>query len=94
MNLSKNMGTLDRGLRGAVGVILAVLVYLGFITGTWAVVAGVVSVLLVLTSVVGFCPPYALFGWNTCGCTTAKPPAFQGGAGGDGDSGGGGGDGD
>ncbi len=68
MNVPKNMGKTDRVLRSMGGVVLATLVYLGLITGVWAVVAGVVAALLMLTSIVGFCPPYALFGWSTCGC--------------------------
>ncbi len=68
MKIPKNMGSTDRVLRSVGGVVLASLVYLGIITGIWALLAGVAAVALVLTSIVGFCPPYALFGWNTCAC--------------------------
>lgn len=78
MNLPKNMGKTDRVLRGVGGVVLVTLVYLGLITGVWAVVAGVAAVLLILTSIIGFCPPYALFGWNTCGCATEGAPPSAG----------------
>lgn len=78
MKIPKNMGGTDRVLRGLVGGVLAVLVYLGLITGTWAIVAGVAAVALILTSIVGFCPPYALFGWNTCWCVAENTPPTAG----------------
>lgn len=64
--MTKNMGTLDKTLRVIVAVVLAALIYTGQITGTWAIVAGVVAAVFVLTSLVGFCPAYLPFGLKTC----------------------------
>lgn len=64
--MPKNMGSLDKGLRIVVAIVLAVLVYTGQITGTLAIVAGVVAAVFVLTSLVGFCPAYLPIGLNTC----------------------------
>lgn len=64
--MTKNMGSLDKTLRVIVAVVLAVLIFTGQITGTWAIVAGVVAAVFVLTSLVGFCPAYLPFGINTC----------------------------
>lgn len=64
--MPKNMGSLDKTMRVIVAVLLAVLIYLGKITGTWAMVAGVVAAVFVLTSLVGFCPAYLPLGMNTC----------------------------
>jgi hypothetical protein len=68
MKFQNNMGGIDRILRGAVGVGLALLVYVGAITGFWAIAVGVLALALMVTSMLGYCPPYALLGWNTCGC--------------------------
>lgn len=61
------MGTTDRVLRVIVAIVLAVLYYNGTITGTLGLTLIVLSVVFVLTSLVGFCPLYLPFGMNTCG---------------------------
>ena len=60
MNL-KNEGTLDRALRILVGVVLVSLVFVGP-QSAW----GWVGLVPLLTGLVGYCPAYSLFGWNTC----------------------------
>lgn len=64
--MKKNMGTTDRVLRVIVAIVLAVLYYNGTITGTLGLTLIVLSVVFVLTSLVGFCPLYLPFGMNTC----------------------------
>lgn len=64
--MKKNMGTTDRVLRVVAAVIIAGLYYNGTITGTLGLTLIVLSVIFVLTSLVGFCPLYLLFGMNTC----------------------------
>lgn len=64
--MPKNMGSLDKTLRVIVAVVLALLVFMGQITGTWAIVAGVVAAVFILTSLVGICPAYLPFGIKTC----------------------------
>jgi hypothetical protein len=64
--MKTNMGTLDKVLRVAVAAVIAGL-YLGnVISGTIAIVGLVVVVIFLLTSTIGFCPLYAVFGLNTC----------------------------
>jgi hypothetical protein len=64
--MKTNMGTLDKVLRIAVAAVIAGL-YLGnVISGTIAIVGLVVVGIFLLTSIVGFCPLYAVFGLNTC----------------------------
>lgn len=60
------MGTTDRVLRVIVAIVLAVLYFNGTITGTLGLTLIVLSVVFVLTSLVGFCPLYLPFGMNTC----------------------------
>ncbi len=68
--MTTNMGNLDRGLRAIVGLVLLYLAYTG-VFGTWAWAGYVGGAALLGTAAIGWCPPYALFGWNTC-ATKAK----------------------
>jgi hypothetical protein len=66
--MSTNMGKFDRIARI---VIAAVLVYVAFGTGfasagLWHWLALAVAAIFVLTSVVGNCPAYSVFGIKTC----------------------------
>ncbi|TVR93652.1 MAG: DUF2892 domain-containing protein [Trueperaceae bacterium] len=64
--MTVNEGTLDRSLRAIVGVVLVAAWLLGWLTGTLAIVLGIVGVVLLLTAAVGFCPLYRVLGMNTC----------------------------
>ena len=59
-----NEGTIDRVVRGVVGVIL-VIVGVMLMKGTIGIVLDVLGVILLVTGIVGFCPLYALFRINT-----------------------------
>ena len=63
--MKKNMGTADRVLRTILAVVVAILYFAGQISGTAAVILGVLAVIFLLTSAVGFCPLYAPFGIST-----------------------------
>lgn len=63
--MKKNMGTLDSIFRVLIALAVAVLYYTGQITGTAAIILGIIAVILLLTSVVSFCPLYALFRIST-----------------------------
>ncbi len=65
--MTRNMGNADRIIRPVIAVVLAALIFTGSVTGVWAIVAGVVAVAFVVTSVVGFCPGYWPFGVSTRG---------------------------
>ncbi len=54
----KNIGTPDRILRIAFAVVVAVLALFNVITGTLAIVLGLVAVILFATALVGTCPIY------------------------------------
>jgi hypothetical protein len=69
-----NMGTTDRSIRLVVVAIIAALYFTGQITGTVAVVLGVVAVVFVVTSLVGFCPAYVPFGISTRRTERPMPP--------------------
>lgn len=63
--MKKNMGLIDRLLRTALAIIVAVLYFAGQLTGTAAVVLGVIAVIFLATSSVGFCPAYKVLGIST-----------------------------
>ena len=65
MNL--NMGKADRLIRTIIAVILIGLLIGGQVTGSLAILAGVVAAIFLVTSLVGFCPLYRLLGLSTCG---------------------------
>jgi hypothetical protein len=62
----KNMGLVDRLLRVVVAVVIAYLYISGAIGGWLALVLGIVAVVFVVTSGMGFCPAYLPFKINTC----------------------------
>ena len=63
--MKKNMGTIDRVIRLLVVVVIAVLYYMGQLTGLEATILGIVAVAFLITSIVGWCPGYLPFGIST-----------------------------
>ncbi|MBM3304547.1 MAG: DUF2892 domain-containing protein [Candidatus Aminicenantes bacterium] len=63
--MKTNMGGIDRALRLVLAAVVAVLYFTGQLTGTAAVVLGILAVVFVLTSLVGFCPLYVPLGLST-----------------------------
>ncbi|MFF5380834.1 YgaP family membrane protein [Pedobacter suwonensis] len=63
--MRKNMGNLDKGLRIALAIGVGVLYYMGIISGTAAIILLVISVILIATSFMSFCPLYLPFGIST-----------------------------
>ena len=63
--MKKNMGTADRAIRVIVAVIFGVLIMTNAVSGVLAGVLGVLAVIFLLTSIVGFCPLYVPFGIST-----------------------------
>ena len=66
------MGTTDRIIRVIISIIIAGLYFTNVITGTLGLVLIVLSVVFVLTSLVSFCPLYAIFGASTCSVKEKK----------------------
>ena len=63
--MKKNMSNIDRILRVLVAIVVAVLYFTNQITGTAAIILGILAVVFLLTSVVSFCPLYAIFKFST-----------------------------
>jgi hypothetical protein len=65
--MKTNMGRWDRVLRLAAAAVIAVLLILGVLKGTAAVVMAIVAAVFVITTFVGFCPLYVPLGISTKG---------------------------
>ena len=63
--MKPNMGTLDRIIRAIVGIALIALWSLDLLQGVPATIALVVGIVLLLTALLRWCPPYSLLGINT-----------------------------
>lgn len=56
--MTKNMGSMDKGIRIALAVIIAILYFTNQITGVAAIILGIFAVVFLLTSLMSFCPLY------------------------------------
>jgi len=56
--MKQNMGTIDRAMRVAVAIIIAILYFMQIISGTLAIVLLALGAVFILTSIIGFCPLY------------------------------------
>jgi len=65
--MTKNMGNFDRAFRLVVVVAIGFAYLMGQLSGTSAIVLGVVAAAFLLTSLVGTCPAYLPFGLSTRG---------------------------
>lgn len=64
--MKKNMGITDKTIRILIAVVIAILYFTHVISGTLAIILGIIAVVFILTSLIGLCPLYLLFGINTC----------------------------
>jgi hypothetical protein len=63
--MKPNMGTLDRIIRAIHPNALIARWLLDLLQGVSAIIALVVGIVLLLTALLRWCPPYGLFGINT-----------------------------
>jgi hypothetical protein len=63
--MKKNLGNIDRVLRVAFAVLVAVLFFTNVISGGTGLIILIAAGILALTSFVSFCPVYWALGWNT-----------------------------
>ncbi|MFY0593050.1 YgaP family membrane protein [Roseivirga sp.] len=64
--MKKNMGTTDRVVRVIIVAALVALYATGTVTSLWGTVALVAAGIFTVTSLISFCPIYAIFGVKTC----------------------------
>ena len=58
------MGTVDRAIRFIIGIVMMIVGF-AVMSGAGAIVVGVIGVVLFVTSVIGWCPLYVPFRFNT-----------------------------
>lgn len=63
--MNRNIGTIDRIIRAAFSVIVALLYMAGYIDGLIAAVLGTVAFVMLATGTLGYSPLYLLFKINT-----------------------------
>lgn len=66
MNLSQNVGRIDRIARLGIGLVLAALFLAGVVAQPWNWVVATLAGIMVLTAALGFCPIYSLLRVSTC----------------------------
>jgi hypothetical protein len=59
--MTLNMGSVDRGIRAVVGLVLIALVFVGPQT-MW----GWIGIIPLATALIGWCPAYSIIGVKTC----------------------------
>ena len=64
--MKKNMGAADRVIRTLVAIAVGVLYFTDRISGTLAIVLGLVAIAFLVSSLVAWCPAYAPLGLSTC----------------------------
>ncbi len=70
--MKTNMGNTDKIVRTIIAALFAVLYLTGVVGGTLGIILLVLAVILLLTSIIGFCPLYTPFGFSTKGKEPGK----------------------
>lgn len=73
--MQKNVGSIDRAIRALVGIALLAVYFFGGLQGALGIVALVAGIVMLGTAAIGWCPPYALLGINTCGVKQGPKPS-------------------
>jgi divalent metal cation (Fe/Co/Zn/Cd) transporter len=63
--MKKNMGSADRIIRTILAIVVAILYFTDQISGTAAIILGILAIIFLLTSFIGFCPLYLPFRIST-----------------------------
>ncbi len=65
-----NVGKGDQIFRFILGFVLLLAYFLGWVSGTWGLIALIVGIIMIATAAIRFCLIYRLLGMSTC---EAKP---------------------
>lgn len=64
--MKQNMGTIDRGIRTSLALVVAILYFTENLSGLAAIILGAsFAIVFLLTSIIGFCPLYTALGIRT-----------------------------
>jgi Na+(H+)/acetate symporter ActP len=56
--MKRNMGAIDRIIRTILAVVVVVLYFTDQISGVAAIILGILAIIFLITSAIGFCPLY------------------------------------
>jgi len=63
--MKKNIGSVDKVVRLVLALVGILLAFTKVVTGTWAIIVLIIAAVLIVTSLIGYCPLYVLLGINT-----------------------------
>lgn len=63
--MKKNIRSIDRIIRFLLAAAVAILYFTNIISGTLAMVSGIIAIILAATAITGFCPVYYALGITT-----------------------------
>ncbi len=63
--MKKNVGSIDKGIRILVALIMVVLYFTNVISGTIGIILLALSAVFVITSLLSYCPIWQVLGLNT-----------------------------
>ncbi len=63
--MKSNLGNLDKIIRIVLAALVIVLYFMNLISGTAAIILGVVAFIFLATSLINFCPLYSVLGIST-----------------------------
>lgn len=63
--MKKNVGSIDKVIRVLLAAVVLLLFFMHLISGTTALILGALAAILLVTSLVSFCPIYFPFGLST-----------------------------
>ncbi|MBN2739076.1 MAG: DUF2892 domain-containing protein [Spirochaetales bacterium] len=63
--MKKNVGTIDKVIRIILAALMGILIFVLKLSGPLAIILAVFAVILVLTSLISFCPLYIPFKFST-----------------------------
>lgn len=63
--MKKNMGTIDKGVRIVIAIVIVILYFTNVISGTLAIILLAFAGIFIATSFMSFCPLYLPFGLST-----------------------------
>jgi hypothetical protein len=63
--MKHNLGTADRIIRLIIAALVTFLFLNNTISGTTGIVLMVIAIVFLITSLINFCPIYAVLGWST-----------------------------
>lgn len=70
--MKKNMSTADRITRFVLVIAIIVLLYVEVVKGAFASALGIIGIIFVITSVIGWCPLYSILKISTLKRTITK----------------------